>query len=138
MDGRNRKPTYTIMDENKVIYLDLDGVCIEDRFPFFGNDIPDAVRTIEDLVEAGYSIVLWTCRESHSHMPDVTSGTDFLAQAVQWFIDRSIPLAAINTTPTEIERRTLGWARKPLGGIFIDDRNIGGFIGWDKVREELL
>ena len=66
------------MNENMVIYLDWDGVCVEDEFPRLGADKEGAVETLKDLVDAGYRIVLWTCRESHSHLPDLAHGIDFL------------------------------------------------------------
>jgi len=121
----------------KLIALDFDGVCVKNAFPNIGEDIDGAVETLRDLYGADYRLALWTVRENGSHSPYLGS-RNFLDEAVNWFIDRDIPLESVNTTPTWKETRILYGGRKIFADITIDDTDVQGFCGWDKVREILL
>lgn len=137
--------------DRSLIALDFDGVCVENAFPDIGEDMPGVVETLNDLYEAHYRFTLWTVRENGSHSPEcrtITKGNtiyapwlfprNFLDEAVMWFVNRGIKLDAVNNTPSWRETRILYGGRKVLADIIIDDMNLGGFKGWDWVREELL
>lgn len=107
-----------------ILAIDFDGTIVEHDYPRIGAFMPGAIETILDLEKAGYTLILWTCRESHD-------------QLAAWELCRNAGLTfrSVNHNTKEDE-----WAgsRKIYANHYIDDRNIGGFIGWDKVREILL
>ena len=65
-----------------------------------------------------------------------------LQDAVDWFEERGIPLFGVNATPLSAEFRDFvegeTTIRKAFADVYIDDRNLGGFPGWEAVREMLL
>lgn len=122
------------MTDRRVIAFDFDGTVVEFAFPEIGEELQGAVQTLKDLADAGWLLTLNTVREDYSH-PHCRA---YLTEAVQWLQARGVPLASVNTTPTEWEPRILYGGRKVLATHYIDDRNLGGFEGWDWVREQLL
>jgi len=124
-------------DIPKVLYCDFDGTVIYNAWPRTGKEKPHAVEVLKNLVAHGWRIVLWTARESNSHLrKDIER--DVLEEAILWFRDRDIPLAAINETPSDLERRPLGLHRKPIRGYYLDDRAVGGIPKWKEVERLLL
>jgi len=118
-----------------LIAIDFDGTCVEHDFPKIGNAMPHARQVLRALVDAGHKLILWTCREDNPR--DVEK--NYLALAVRWFDGRGIPLAGVNQTPRDDEFRISGECpRKAFAHIYIDDRNLGGFPGWDIVHEKIL
>lgn len=123
-------------DVPKIAYVDFDGTICYDAWPKTGATKPHAVRVLKRMVREGWRIVLWTARESFSHDPKyIGEGRDVLQEAIDWFKANDIPLAAVNETPHDLERRTNGLHRKPIQGYAIDDMVVGGFIGWLMVEQ---
>jgi hypothetical protein len=123
------------MTDRRVLAIDFDGTIVEFAFPEIGKELPRATETLRDLAADNWLLVLNTVREDYSH----PHGRAYLTEAVQWLQERGVPLAAVNTTPTEWEPRILHGGRKVLATHYIDDRNLpGGFPGWDVIRQELL
>ncbi len=129
-----------------IIIVDFDGTCVENKFPELGASLPGAVETISDLLSAGHEIVIWTCRNERMlpgwQMWD-TGIHDGLA-VVRYWIEENFGghpnrgrLFLNENTPTAVSN--LGTdTRKVWGSVYIDDKNFGGFPGWDKVREVYL
>ena len=119
-----------------IIAVDFDGTCVVHDFPLIGEPMPGAVETLKKLIAAGHKIILWTCRENHPTDPD----SKFLFDAERWFEFHEIELFGVNATPPEAEfRESEGVTiRKAFAHIYIDDRNLGGFPGWNVVEEMLL
>lgn len=109
-----------------LIAIDFDGTVVESRFPDVGPEMPGAAQALLALVHMGHDLMLWTCREDCRRRA-------YLSEAVAWFADRGIPLAGVNEAPEKYE--LLPGGRKPHAKIFVDDRNVGGFVGWDRVLE---
>lgn len=105
------------------ILIDFDGTIVEHIWPEIGRPLPGAFETMRDLKLAGYNLVLWTCRED-----------ELLAQAVDFCREHGVEFDAINEVMPE---DNIG-SRKPYCKYFIDDKNLGGFPGWDWVRRLLL
>ncbi len=113
--------------KNKIICIDFDGTIYED-----GEALPGAFEVITKIKEAGAIIVLWTCREDEKK-------TKYLTEAVQFCKKHGVEFDYVNELPIELDfRPDYVNRRKPYCSLFIDDRNIGGFIGWEKVNELLF
>lgn len=110
-----------------LIAIDFDGTCVEHKFPDVGPDMPHAVEVLSRFSDAGFKLILWTCREDHpSHIEK-----KYLQDAVDWFKQHNIPLYGVNATPVEAEFRDFvkgekTTIRKAYANIYIDDRNLGG------------
>jgi hypothetical protein len=109
-----------------ILCIDFDGTIVEHDFPRVGKPMPLAIEVIKELKEAGYVLILWTCREGK-----------FLDDAIMFCLENGLKFDGYNETPPEHEFRPEG-GRKAYGDYYIDDRNLGGFPGWEAVRMELL
>lgn len=93
------------------ITVDFDGTCVMHDYPDIGQDVPDAVRGLKELVVRGDQLILFTMR-SGKHLVD----------AVNWFKDNDIPLYGIQKDPKQHE-----WTSSPkaYGHRQIDDAAVG-------------
>ncbi|MDR2009593.1 MAG: hypothetical protein LBQ22_03840 [Bacteroidales bacterium] len=108
------------------IAVDFDGTIVEHRYPEIGEILPEAFEVLRELQENGHRLILWTLRD----------GID-LESAVNFCLDNGIIFYAVNhSKPDEEFNKYI--SRKIDVDYFIDDRNIGGFMGWDKIRELLI
>lgn len=100
-----------------ILAIDFDGTCVDHRYPDVGDDVPGVVRWLKAFSEAGAKLILWTMRSSGRE-----DGTDPLADAVEWFRAREIPLHGINANPDQSS-----WTSSPkaYANIYIDDAAIG-------------
>jgi len=126
-----------------LIAVDFDGTCVEFDFPRIGKDRQYAVTALKLLVEAGHELVLWTCREDHP----TNINKRYLTDAVNWFGDRGIPLAGVNSVPEgkdPFEEYTQFTGprmfRKLCADVYIDDKNFGndGEVDWTQVVWKLV
>src|SRR5690625_2973259 len=77
--------------------------------------------TMKRLQEDGHRLILWTYRHG-----------DRLQEAVDFCKENGITFYAVNKSfPEEVFDGSA--SRKINADFFIDDRNIGGFVGWGKV-----
>ena len=109
-----------------IVAVDFDGTCVEDRFPRVGADI-GAAPVLGRLAAGGARIILHTMRSDlRSPVSDepgiVTSGGDYLSDALAWFESRGIPLWGVNSNPEQS-----GWTSspKPFAHVYVDDRALG-------------
>ncbi|MCB8963630.1 MAG: hydrolase [Bacteroidales bacterium] len=107
------------------IAVDFDGTIVENAYPAIGKPMLFAFETLRELQNRGFILVLWTVRKDK-----------LLDDAVEYCNRNGVEFYAVNRNHPEevLDDET---PRKLLVDIFIDDRNIGGFIGWDKVWELL-
>ena len=95
-----------------IFAVDFDGTIVKNAFPDIGEELEDAVRTI------------WTCRSGFR-----------LCEMIRWLTDNGFFPDTVNTNAIPVE----GFGNtKIYADIYIDDRNLGGFPGWDTVREIYL
>jgi hypothetical protein len=120
----------------RIAVIDFDGTIVQHRFPDIGEPMPGAFEVMKELKEAGWVLVLWTCREDDGHK----ISRQFLKDAVDFCEEHGIEFDGVNETPVEFEfRQEEGCLRrKAYGDVYIDDRNLGGFPGWPEVRKQLL
>jgi len=122
------------INKKQIVVIDFDGTIVEHCFPLIGNKLPEAFEVMKELKDAGWILILWTCREN-----DFDSGKMYLQDAVDFCNDNGIEFDGINQTPSKLEFRTGSTLhRKAYGNVYIDDRNLGGFPGWTTVRKQLL
>ena len=106
-----------------IIAVDFDGTIVEDAFPKVGKARIFAFETLKRLQEDGHRLILWTYRY----------GTK-LEDAVQFCKENGIIFYAVNSSfPEEEFDHTK--SRKIYADLFIDDRNIGGVLGWGEIYQ---
>ena len=114
-----------IEQKGKVIAVDFDGTIVEHKFPEIGDEMMFAFATLKALELKGHRLILWTYREHKQ-----------LEEAVAFCARNDFHFYAVNENyPGESE--TGDFSRKVNADIFIDDRNVGGFLGWDIVWQTL-
>jgi hypothetical protein len=109
-----------------IIAVDFDGTIVESRYPKIGKPMMFAFETMKKLLEMGDPFILWTYRSGK-----------YLDEAVEFCRDNGIEFYAINKSYPE-EEYDDSISRKIAADIFIDDRNVGGFIGWGEVFRQLI
>ena len=108
-----------------IIAVDFDGTIVDHEYPEIGKPKLFAFETLKALQEKGHQLILWTYR----------AGND-LDNAVEFCSKNGIEFYAVNKNyPEEIYDDTI--SRKILADIYIDDRNIGGFLNWSDVWQML-
>lgn len=104
-----------------IIAVDFDGTLFRDAFPAVGEVMPGAVDAMRALHRAGHYIIIWTCRHG-----------DRLLDAINALTAHGIPFDRINDHNPENIRQYGGEAgKKVYAHIYIDDKNLGGFPGWE-------
>jgi hypothetical protein len=115
-----------LFNENaKTIAVDFDGTIVEHAYPAIGREMMFAFATLKALRDKGHKLILWTFRDG-----------ELLEEAVAYCRQNGIEFYAVNRSFPE-EEYDLSISRKINADIFIDDRNIGGFPGWDRVWQML-
>lgn len=111
--------------EHLIIAVDFDGTIVEDSYPQIGKPMMFAFETLTKLQEKGHRLILWTYR----------SGSR-LDEAVSFCEENGVHFYAVNKSfPEEDFNDTM--SRKIHADLFIDDRNIGGFLGWGEIYQML-
>ena len=105
------------------IAVDFDGTIVEHKYPLIGEEFLFAIETLKELQRQQHLIVLWTFRAGKE-----------LEEAVEYCRQRGLEFYAVNKNyPEEVFDETI--SRKINADLFIDDRNLGGFPGWNVVFE---
>lgn len=114
-----------IPQNTKTIAIDFDGTIVEDKYPKIGKPLIFAFETLELLQKDGHRLILWTYRHGAE-----------LEEAVEFCRKKNIEFYAVNKSfPEEVFSEST--RRKLNADIFIDDRNVGGFLGWGKIYQLL-
>ena len=113
-------------NQSLIIAVDFDGTIVEDAYPKIGKPNLFAFETLKKLQENGHRLILWSYRSGKR-----------LDEAVAFCEKHGIQFYAINKSFPE-EQYTSEQSRKIHADIFIDDRNIGGFMGWGDVYQKLI
>ncbi len=114
-----------LSENSKIIAVDFDGTIVEHKYPAIGREMLFAFSTLKALKQKGHKLILWTYRVG-----------PMLDEAVEYCKANGVEFYAVNKNfPEEkIEENT---PRKLNADIFIDDRNVGGFLGWSDVWQTL-
>lgn len=114
------------MPNKYTIAVDFDGTIVTHRYPKIGEEIPDAVETIKQLIRDGHRLILWSVREG-----------ELLQEAIEWCSERGITFFATNKDYPEERPDDRDFSRKLKADIFIDDRNIGGLPSWKTIYSSI-
>ena len=104
------------MEAYLLLAIDFDGTIVENNYPGMGRPIPGAVSSLLKLQKDGHRLILWTCREGNE-----------LNAAISFCNEKGIKFESFNENKFE----RLG--RKVYADYYIDDKNVCGFPGWDKI-----
>lgn len=99
------------MSKNKIVCVDFDGTCVMHEYPKIGADVPNAVNVLKKLNENEVKLILWTIRSG-----------EYLQEAVNWFVEREIPLWSVNKNP---QQRFWSKSPKAYAPVYIDDAALG-------------
>lgn len=110
---------------SKVIAVDFDGTVVEHDYPRIGKEMMFAFATLKELNKKGHKLILWTIRTGH-----------LLDEAVEYCKKNGVEFYAVNRNYPE-EEFSDNISRKLNADIFIDDRNVGGFLGWSQIWQTL-
>ncbi len=103
------------------IAVDFDGTIVEHKYPKIGKEKLFAFQTLRALQKKGFKLILWTYRTGKS-----------LEEAVEYCKQNGIEFYAVNKNYPE-EQFDESISRKIDADVYIDDKNIGGFIGWTNI-----
>lgn len=113
------------MTDKLIIAVDFDGTIVTDAYPQIGKPQLFAFETLKRLQNDGHRLILWTYRCGNK-----------LDEAVAFCKKNGMEFYAVNNSfPSEDYNGKE--SRKIAADLFIDDRNIGGFIGWGEVYQKL-
>tara|TARA_R110002072_G_scaffold70522_19_gene170232 strand:+ start:47 stop:469 length:423 start_codon:yes stop_codon:yes gene_type:complete len=115
-----------IGENSKIIAIDFDGTVVEDKYPKIGKPMIFAFETLKSLQADGHRLVLWTYRHGSR-----------LREAVEFCAENGIEFYAVNSSFQGEEFDSKTQSRKINADIFVDDRNVGGFIGWGEVYQKI-
>ncbi len=114
-----------INNNSKTIAIDFDGTIVEHQYPRIGKEMLFAFATIKELQKKGHKLILHTYRTGA-----------LLDEAVEYCKQNGVEFYAVNKNYPE-EVITDNTPRKLNVDVFIDDRNVGGFLGWSAVWQIL-
>lgn len=112
----------TMMGKSLVIAVDFDGTVVEHKYPAIGKEMPFAFATLKELQKRGHRLILWTYRHGKT-----------LDEAVEYCRKNGVEFYAINSSFPEEQFDPNTASRKLDCDMFIDDRNVGGFLGWGEI-----
>ena len=108
------------------IAVDFDGTIVEHEYPKIGREMNFAFSTLKELQKQGHILILWTYR----------SGKE-LDEAIDFCRKNGVVFYAINNSEPDEVFDQEKYSRKIDADVFIDDRNVGGFLGWSKIWQML-
>jgi hypothetical protein len=112
--------------KNPKIAVDFDGTIVENRYPEIGKPMMFAFDSLKRLQEKGYILILWTFRYGKE-----------LEEAVEFCKSNGIEFYAVNESFTGEKYMKGKMSRKIDADIFIDDRNVGGMMGWGEIYHKI-
>ena len=98
------------------ICVDFDGTIVDHRFPEIGKPVPEAIKWLKRIHQAGGKLILYTMRSDSERMGNL------LSQAVEYLKSEGVELFGINNNPTQAS-----WTSSPkvYGELYIDDAAFG-------------
>ncbi len=106
------------------IAVDFDGTIVEHAYPAIGREMRGAFQALKKLQEQGHQLILWTYRAGRT-----------LDLAIRYCQQNGIEFYAVNASQPGERFPEDGVPRKVDADLYIDDRNVGGFIGWHRVLQ---
>ena len=105
-----------------ILAIDFDlTICIS-KYPGLGEERSNAGFYIRMLVEAGYGIVINTCREGI-----------LIGDAIKWLHQYNIPYHYVNCNFPHLIEEFGADCRKISANLYIDDKCLTGLPEWDEI-----
>lgn len=104
------------------IAVDFDGTIVAHAYPAIGREMPGAISTLKRLQAEGHRLILWTVREG-----------DLLDDAVEYCRAKGLEFNSVNEHYIDELASAAKGCRKLSADLYIDDRNAGGFPGWEAI-----
>lgn len=114
------------IEKRYIIAVDFDGTIVEHKYPAIGDEMMFAFDTLKALQKKGHTLILWTYRTGK-----------YLDAAVKYCEKNGFKFYAVNKSYSEEVYDEKEISRKINADIFIDDRNVGGFLGWGEIYQIL-
>lgn len=112
----------------KFVGIDFDGTIVDDAFPEIGRVKAHSLRVMKRLIDAGHTVVIWTCRDYGVIKPFVD----------EHFSNEYAQHIYINENPRGLRDKWKNDPRKVGVDLFIDDKNLfTRFVDWEIIEEEL-
>lgn len=108
------------------ICVDFDGTIVEHKYPKIGELKPDAVEAVNKLYDAGWEIIIYSCRMLADGRPTDMFPDTF--HEIKPFLD------AAGLKYDRISTREEG---KPFASWYIDDRAIAFNDNWLEIASKL-
>jgi hypothetical protein len=112
------------MKKNPSLVVDFDGVICEHRFPDVGEPTEGVQEALDTLREAGYRIVIHSCRTSFK-FKNLLIGDQFdrIKEYMNYY---------------KLSFDDVWVPDKPIGVAYIDDKAMNFKNNWGEITEELL
>ena len=120
----------TTKKKRKTVVVDFDGTIAEDQFPSIGKPMPGVKKALQRLVDAGYEIVVFTCRTTCDKGHTRAEAEEQKQNITEWLDENDIPY-------TKIED---GFDGKPRALFYIDNKNLEyhGGSDWEHLSSYIL
>ncbi len=117
-------------ESDNVLVVDFDGTIAQDHYPEIGSPLPHAKDALSSLKEAGFEIVIYTCRMTHKDGRPLSEVTDQKEKIENWLKEHEIPYDRIED----------GLNGKPHAKFYIDNKNIEyrGGSDWERICAKIL
>ena len=100
-----------------IIAVDFDGILCENRFPEIGAPNYEVISLVQQLIDKGHEVILWTTRNGEE-----------LVEAVDWCGKYGLHFTNVNgpavSNREEYRDRYPTESRKIYADVYIDDHNL--------------
>jgi len=121
----------TAKKKRKTIVVDFDGTIAEDvPPPAIGRPMPGVKRALQRLVDAGYEVVVFTCRMTCDKGRTRADAEEQKQSITEWLDENEIPYTKIDD----------GFDGKPKALFYIDNKNLEyhGGNDWEHLSSYIL
>jgi len=117
-------------ESDKVLVVDFDGTIAQDNYPEIGSPLPHAKDALSSLKEAGFEIVIFTCRLTENDGRKAGETEEQKEKIEKWLKEHEIPY----------DRIEAGRNGKPHAKFYIDNKNIEyrGGSDWERICSKIL
>ena len=115
----------------QTIVVDFDKTVAEDRYPGIGRPMPGAKRALKRLKDAGYEIVIFSCRLTTDPGKPADEPVQQKAKIEAWLREQGMPFDRVED----------GKDGKPHASHYIDDKALhygGGEGDWDAICNYII
>ncbi|MFI3296546.1 MAG: hypothetical protein R3Y59_02835 [bacterium] len=110
-----------------IIAIDFDGTICKDDYPDCGELMVGVKEVLDLFKEENNYLILHTCRQG-----------ELLLDAINFCLEHKLPIDRVNSGNPRNVRKYGGEGRKIYADMYIDDKNFGGFPGWEAIRLKYL